>query len=159
MIFGTSYSKFISGGTTVLMPHSKLRPDFYISDEILHRSVLDGSKNWLRNSDYQSFTVLIHLFKEADPAGKFSEIFAYNNTAVTFYPHADSNPIKDGSGNNVSFYITVRGYYLDDVGSYDLCEVTFRPLGYSNAESALSVLLAEDGSTLRTEDGHALFTE
>ena len=160
MIFGTSYSKFVSGVTTVLMPYSKLRPDFYISDEILHRSILTGAKNYLRSNDYQEFVVLIHLFKEADPSAKFSEIFAYNNTAVVFYPHVTGDPIQDGSGVNVNFYITVRGYYLDNVGIYDICEVTFRPLGYSVADgNLLLALLAEDGQTLRAEDGSALYTE
>lgn len=159
-IFGTSYSKFISGVDTVLMPHSKLRPDFYISDEILHQSILTGAREWVRSNVYQQFVVLIHLFKEGDPSAKFSEIFAYNNTGVVFYPHVTGDPIQNDAGDDVSFYITVRGYYLDQVGTYDICEVTFRPLGYSSGESILlDALLAEDGQVLRAEDGSALFTE
>ena len=139
---------------TVLLEHSLLTPDYAEPDEIVHKSILTGARSIVTNGDYVSFSVMVHLFKYADPAAKFSEIFAYNHSDVYFYPHEDGAAAGDDLGKAISdsatktlsssyvtFHITkIKPFYLaydKGLDAHDSCEIEFIAKKYVDIENTV----------------------
>ncbi len=140
MIFGTSYSKFVSGITTVELPYSVLDPSYMLPDVLVHQSVISGKKNFISKGDYSEFKVQINLWKYANPNATFNQLEGYKFSQVTFYPHKDGDPIKDIYGNEVQFLISdISEYYLTNTTQKDIALITFLSDRYSRLTSASSL--------------------
>jgi len=127
MIWGASYSKFVSGVTTVELPNSILHPDFIKPDIIEHQSIISGKKNWINKGDYSEFKVQVNLFKYTDPNTTFNLVESYKFAQVTFYPHKDGQPMKDIFGSEIQFMIIkINAYSLRSKLLKDIIIITFR---------------------------------
>jgi len=133
MIFGNSNSKFVSGATTVDLPYSVLDPDWIMPDVLEHQSIISGKKNFINKGYYSEFKVQINLWKYANPNTSFDELESYKFSQVTFYPHKDSDPIKDIFGNESQFLISdIEPYYLTSTTQKDIALITFTADRYSS---------------------------
>lgn len=153
-IFGSTNSKFISGGNTVILTYSVLQPNWQIPTELMHTSIITGKRNWITLQDHSEFTVKVHLTREADPNAKLTEIITYKDDECTFSPHADFPAVKDYSGDPANFRMTVTPYFLPNSNYLDGCMVVFRSL--VPTKILTSYLIAEDGVTIITEDDNEI---
>lgn len=127
MILGRLQSKFVVGGTTVLLDHSKLNPKFLIPNEIEHVSILNGVRNYILIGDMSELTIILNLTKYSDPVSKFNEVNSFKHSECLFYPNRDGYPLKDYEKNDALFYISeVTPYYLTNDDFYDLVLITFK---------------------------------
>lgn len=130
-MFGTQYSKFVSGSNTVLFEHSNIIPSYFVGDYVKHESVLTGFINYVNLKDVSKFEIDINLFKYENPDYKFNEIMEYRNKLVNFYPHYDGEPIKNIYNEPVDFKITeIIPYYLTQDSYYDAVKLIFKSSEY-----------------------------
>jgi len=140
MIFGNSYSKFVSGATTVELPNSILDPDFVLPDLITHQSIMTGKLNYIKKGYYSFFKVMVYLYQRVDPNSDYAELESYRDNQVTFYPHKDGDPIKDIFGNETQFLLSnIESYYLTNTVLKDIALLTFKADRYTQLTPATSL--------------------
>ena len=79
-LFGQSYCKV----NDLNLEYSIVEPNFLIPAEIMHESVLTGTRTYSKKENYSEFSVMVYLFQYADANTKASAILALENTLVTF---------------------------------------------------------------------------
>lgn len=125
-ILGTSYSKMVSGSTTVLFENSLIEPVYAIPDEIIHTSIFTGDRYYITKGDMTEINLTLNLFEYDEPKLKFNEIFPMRGALVEFYPHIDGDPIRDLTGNVVLMYLeNINPYYLFQDKQYDIVNLKF----------------------------------
>lgn len=159
MIFGIAAGKFTNTAetATVLFVYDVLSPSWTVPREIENESVINAHREWTdigSGYDHAEFSVLVHIFKEADPAAKFTEIYAYNHSDVYFYPHADKDALQDSAGAKVKFHITQIEPFCLEEPWYDVLRVIFKSKDPVDLiKNITGVLLSEDGTPITSEGG------
>lgn len=157
MIFGTQHSKFVSGVNEVELTNSRIKPDWNVPSQIMHKSIITGYRSFVNVIDYSFFPVTVFLYQEIDPNAKLQEIKTYRNSLVSFYPYSDGEAVKDSNGEEVQFFITISPFYLNNENIFDGCLIKFVSISPSIIKpSALAIITTEGGIDLTTEDGREL---
>lgn len=139
MIFGSGSAQFQKSGSSVCtLDYSNLYPEYFITDEIEHKSVLTGHKSYTTLGDYSNFKVEVNLYKYSNPLSKFNEIYQYIHDDVYFWPHNDKKAISGSNGQPVKFHITnMELSYLKDFNYKDLLTITFEANDYTYLSGSL----------------------
>ena len=133
-IFGTTYSKFVSGSDTVLLEHSLLDPTMLELEYVEHKSVLNGKRNFITKGNRSEFKVTLFLFKYSNPTTKLNEVLDYEDSLVVFYPFVNGNPIQNEYGSNINFYLSnIELFFLTELAKHDVLVLTFTAQDYSSA--------------------------
>jgi hypothetical protein len=132
-LFGTGSAQFQKSGSAVVkLEYSRLYPEYVITDEIEHKSVLTGHKSYSTLGDYSRFKVEVNLFKYTSSVAKFNEIYQYYHDDVYFWPHSDGKAISGSDRNPVEFHIVgMELNYLDNIDYKDLLTVEFDAIDYT----------------------------
>jgi len=139
MLFGTGSAKFERSGSTVLLEHSNIRPNWCVRNIETQRSVFDHYTTATFIGDYSDFWIDINLFDYTSSVGKYNEIYpTYAYSYVYFWPHADGNAIS-GSNNkpSVFFIRDMEHRYLSDTDARrDILSLHFVSTDYTDIETA-----------------------
>ena len=131
MITGNQAPKFAkTGGGVLLLDFFKNLKDEPIFDNLIHKSVINGSQNIVIKGYHWGFEGNVNLWKYANPAAKYNELYSYLYAVGQLYRHRDFNPIKDDSGTAVNFILNeIVPYYIPTDGipnvNYDAAIVRF----------------------------------
>ena len=139
-IFGSGNPLFTYSSSSCALDYAVYKSVNFIDvDSLLHKSVLDGTRNYIFNGHYSSFVVSVNLFRYNDPLTKFLEIYSYLHKDVVFYPYSGSNSIKDDTGTAVPFHITnMNLYFKENTGEYDVVDIVFESTKYTNLSGSLA---------------------
>ena len=85
-VFDTIITKLESGTTTVTMDNVVMKPNPFISAEIMHESIINGVRTYSRDIHLSEFIVKDLLWLYADPAAKAAELLAIENQKFLFTP-------------------------------------------------------------------------
>lgn len=119
-LFGLAAPKFIydPGGVNeeIVLDYSVIQKDELKPDIIVHKSVLNGHREFINKGSHHLFEVRIHLHKYTDKAArlvKLKELKSYLTFDVILYRHSDGVSIKNLLGDPVLYTITEieEGYY------------------------------------------------
>lgn len=124
-------SKFVSDSVEVLLPYSIITPEFGMED-IEHKSIITGKRNYIRAKDKTDYLVTDYLFKYADPLARLSELRTYENTIVELYPNDES--VFSVTGDPAGYYLEViEPFYLDTTTRFGACNMIFRAIDANSA--------------------------
>lgn len=141
-IFGQAAPKFVfdrNGGseTTVLLDFAKIVRDEPEVEITKHQSRLNGQRIYLPKGKHWLFDVTLNLFKYSDPAGKYTNLKAFENQPVTLWRHRDGEQFKKAGGADCLFHIVeVTAYAVEDVQYLDRVLIRFESLDYVNEEGS-----------------------
>lgn len=149
-IFGIGHSKFVSGVTTVDLDNSFVDPKFFIPQHLEHQSILTGERSYSRKVNQCEFDVTVFMSKYANPETKASEILAYLNQTVTFYPFISGSVYKNVKLISIDFYPLYKPYQKD--------VAILQFISYEQIAIA-GWLVTKDGKYILTKDGKRIRTK
>ena len=129
-LFGYQNLKFISGANTVELNY--VIPEAPGTDNriIEHESIINTFRSWTNKTDddHIEVSILIHLFKYANPVSKFTELMSYNHSLVdALFYDINRLPFQDAESNTVRFFIwQIQPLFLFSPKGYDALRITFR---------------------------------
>lgn len=115
---------------------------------VAQESELEADRFIIPRGEYLEIEGRINLFKYADDAtrrSKFTQINQYKNKNVVFWKHRDGESYKDGSGNEVLFY-------LESVIPKNLTTLDYRDVLYLKFVSLKEVVYATWGIIPQLEE-------
>jgi hypothetical protein len=129
-LFGTNYLKFKSGSATVLLEYVIPEPPQADGRFIEHESIITANRNWTNKSDvdHLDISVIINLYKYADPVAKMKEVYFYNHKLIDELFYDIYRPaFAEKNGVSVKFYVAnIQPMFLFDPKGYDALRITFR---------------------------------
>ena len=138
MIFGISESKFTYSGSTVLLDHSNLIPQYMIPDNRENTSVITGHKALINLGDYSSFDVVVELHKYTASSAAFTNFYSYLHKNVYFYPHREGQAISGSNNAGIPFNITeMEINYLNNTDFDVRLKMHFEATGYTYLTGSL----------------------
>lgn len=139
MIFGSGSAQMQQGtGSIVVLQHSNIVPEYIITDEKEHKSVLTGHKTFTTLGDYSKFRIDINLYKYDNPTTTFQTLYPYIHNNVYFWPHSDGKAISGSNNLPVEFHITdMKLSYLGDHLYRDLLSIEFEAVDYTDISKGL----------------------
>lgn len=127
MIFGSEKPKLVCEGTTVFLDHCTVEYNWQVRTSEEQVSVLTGHREWYELGDHAEYELLVFLWKYADPAAKFTELYGLRNKDVIFFPHRDGYPLRNERGDEVLFHVVeMTPEYLRGIDSYDVLRIAIK---------------------------------
>lgn len=132
MIFGTTIPKIqntLTSSVTLSLYDSELDPTFMDANVLEHKSVVNGTRNYISFGDYAEFDITVNIFKgNVD----LDDLNAWYKKDVFFYPHQDGQVIKDRYDEPLLFTIhSIEPYYLTQTETYDVVIMRLKSKDYA----------------------------
>ena len=126
-IFGIGTPKYVRESVTTTLNFCRRLKDQPEYNLRWHESEINQKVYFNKSPYHWIFSVLIHLYKYADPKAQLLLLQSHLHSEVKLWRHSDGSPVSDNTGSTVMFGITeVTPIYLEQSDWTDGVIMKFR---------------------------------